>query len=646
MTRIVFFTSGTGTTIDYIVNKYNICNGNKLFNTICIVYEPNEIMEKNIKHYPGQHFRVCMDNFKNNDDFHSTIEKHVSALMPDIIVLSGWMHILPKMFIEDINCKNGKNIKIINLHPTLQYQLIGRDIYPKIWKMYTEGMISETGAMVHYVTDSIDRGELICEKKLNLLQCQTYEEYYDKMHGSHVLGIIGIENECLEEALLILIKQCSIPIINNVTPETFINENNLVLEHRGKVRDIYKSSVYKDFLFILTSDRISANDIVISYILQKGILLNQINAYWHKLFGIEQMVCNSMTNLMIVRKMHPIPLEIIVSRRLLGSLWKSYNKGLRMINGYELKDGMVEGDLFENLIVTPTTKGKNGLPITFDEIIKMGIVNKKELNIIIDKATGLFEYGEQIMKRLGIEIIDTKFEFAFDSDGKIQFIDEIFTPDSSRFIVDGVLMDKNILRRWATDNENFILSHNTHEDGCRSVELPEDVSKQLIANYKGVYDKLITKNSCFRHINFNKGSPTIEKALTTLSSFVVIIAGSKSDYNHVMKIRNELVNVNILCFIYYASAHKNTEIFMEIINTFDMLSNVKCIYITVDELSNVLSSVLSANTNRPVISCPPFADKTDYNINIHSSLQMPSGVPAAVILRTDNVAKFCKNLFF
>lgn len=682
--RIIFLTSGSGSTAYYISKKLieNVSATYKDITNLGFVYESNDVIEYRIAELKNDgngnnssdmnFYCIDRNNFSDNDEFHKNIWNIITgnsnsnsnsntsanfALRPDIIILAGWMHIVPKSFITMCN-NNG--IKIINLHPTLQYQLIGRDIYPKIWQMYQDGMIRETGCMVHYVSSSVDRGELIYEMKLDLTKCKTFDDYHKAMYGVvydtkwNITN--GLEKQCLWTALnkLIAIHKAKQLDVIDITPETFSRANKLVLVHRGKVRDIYESEYYKDYLFVQTSDRISANDIVIAYLPQKGYLLNQINAFWHKLFGIAQMVCGTNANLMVIRKMRAIPLEIIVRRRITGSLWKAYSqKGLREINGYELPAGLTDGDVFEEPIVTPTTKGTHDIPITFDEIIGRGILNKREVGIIRDKAAGLFKMGESYMKGLGIEMIDTKFEFAFDDSGNIELIDEVFTPDSSRFIVNGVRMDKDVLRRWATENEAFILSHPARDDGCRDVKLPADISKRLILNYSSFLDKLNSYKINYRCVvdnndvdsNDTYSLPTIFEAISKLEKFVVILAGSKSDSAHVEKLRSELAKVDILSFVHYSSAHKNTEAVMEILQNYEYRTSSKIVYITVAGLSNALSGVVSANVSRPVIACPPFADKADYQVNIHSTLQMPSGVPSACVLRPDNVAGFCKRLF-
>jgi len=134
------------------------------------------------------------------------------------------------------------------------------------------------------------------------------------------------------------------------------------------------------------------------------------------------------------------------------------------------------------------------------------------------------------MKGLGIEMIDTKFEFAFDNYGNIELIDEVFTPDSSRFIVNGIRMDKDILRRWANENEAFILNHPAKEDGCRGVKLPEEVAQRLTQNYSSFLDKLYSYKINYRCVVENPTDnmyslPTIEEAIRYFDKFVVILAG-------------------------------------------------------------------------------------------------------------------------
>ena len=660
--RIILFTSGCGTTVEYVAKMLKNVGlyGAQLAS---VVYEPNEIINNRINdliNYHNYYITIVKYNkfnrneYASNEEFHSGIWDSISGTV-DLIMLLGWMHIVPKSFIE--RCSNA-SIEIVNLHPTLQYQLIGRDIYPKIWNMYQDGMIRETGCIVHHVSEILDRGEIIHECQLDLTKCRDFEDYRYAMYGNGSINNAGLEKECVWQALIKLneafnSKQREIIQITPATlasGDTRAGGSGMILKHRGKVRDIYESGVYPNMLFIQTSDRISANDIVIAYLRGKGVLLNQINTFWHRMFGIRQMILGSGGALMVIRKMRAIPLEIIIRRRITGSLWKAYSQqGQREVNGYELREGMTDGDVFDEPIITPTTKGTHDVPITWVEVVERGILNRREVAEIKEKATRLFLAGEAYMRGVGIEMIDTKFEFAFGEDGSLEVIDEIFTPDSSRFIVDGCRMDKDILRRWATENEARILEHPAREDGCRDVELPAEVSSRLIANYKGFLEKLLatrcqTVAGCHEEVLMIEN--TFASSLERLEKVAVIIAGSKSDSGHVEKIRAELAKQDIIAWVYYASAHKNTMFVMNILRKHETIATRgKVIYITVAGMSNALSGVVAANTTNPVIACPPLADKDDYQVNIHSTLQMPSGVPSACILRPDNVAGFCKRIF-
>ena len=635
-TNVVFLTSGAGSTARKVGLKLQ---HNESIKVTGFIYEPVASFMDKIseicRFMPSSYQQsIVRADYTSNEDFHIAMLERVKSWGGNLIVLAGWMHIVPANVIGEAN-RNG--ITIINLHPTLQYQLIGRDIYPKIWQMYTDGMIRETGCMVHYVSEKLDRGELIYEKKLDLTKCPTFESYHTAMYGNpNDIFNIGLEKECLLEAIYKFDQKRRISALEpcEITPQNF--KDGLVLAHRGKVRDIYTSAYYDKYLFVYTSDRISANDIVIAYLPGKGRLLNAINSFWHQVFNLEQMVATTDSNLMVVRKWRPIPLEIIVRRRITGSLWKLYNEqGIREVNGYVLAEGLSEGDRFEEPIVTPTTKGIHDIPITFDEIVERGILNRIEVDKIRDGAVKLFLDGENFMKSRNIEMIDSKFEFSFTEDGKIKVIDELFTPDSSRFIVNGGRMDKDILRRWTRQNEEFILSHPAGRDGCRNVVLPDEIASRLIANYREFYARLDSMAIL---------GPCSEIQLATLNKFVVVIAGSRTDSSHVEKIKAELYKKDILSFVYYCSAHKNTARTMEILAEYNSNTKSKIVFITIAGMSNALSGVVAANSKFPVLASPPFGDKDDFMININSTLQMPSDVPTGTVLRPDNCASICAKI--
>ena len=371
--RIIFLISGSGTSAFYISKKfwnlYNVLHSSII--NLGIIYEcENGIdggggdsnINLHIVDYKttfdrnAKFWNVMKEPTDNNEQYHKKIyDTIISDLKPDVIILVEWMHILPRLFIAMTTLRN---IKIINLHYSLQYQIVGQDVCPKIWKMYEEGLISETGCMVHYVSCDIVRGALIHEIRLDLTKCNSYADYYKKMFHHE----LGLDKICLWEALMILEKNFNKEKnkIIDINHKTFSDVNGLTLKFRGKVRDVYESVYYSDYLFIIISDRISTNSKTITFIApHKGNLLNKINTFWHKMLELPQMICYGNSNLMVVRKMYGIPLKIIVHRRITGSLWKDYSQhGLRTINGYELREGMLENDLFEEPIITYITKEK------------------------------------------------------------------------------------------------------------------------------------------------------------------------------------------------------------------------------------------------------------------------------------------------
>jgi phosphoribosylaminoimidazole-succinocarboxamide synthase len=634
--NIAIFSSGAGTTAKYIADNYPSDNGK-----VVLFIENNEHFN-NIAGWAQPRFQIVPVNWVRND--YSLVLDNLAKHQINLVFLAGWMHICPSGFLGQLEAKN---IEIVNLHPTLPYQLIGRDIHPKIWSMYQEGMTHRTGAMVHRVSSDVDRGEVIATRELDLRECPSYDDYLAKMRGDDK-GFAGIEKLVCLDAITRLAadfhKRQSLETFQKQDWQINLTANDFSLVHRGKVRDSYVSRHYPDWLFINTTDRVSANDIILTHVRTKGHYLNQINQFWHRLFGLSQLITGTQSGMMVVRRFQPIPLEFIIRNKLWGSMWSAYQSGQRDFNGMVLPDGLEKGSVFPSgPIFTPTTKGKKDRPITEAEILSMGLVSKNELAEIRTRCLELFKQGADYLSRLGIEMIDTKFEMAFDAKGGIHFIDEIFTPDSSRFIILGQQMDKDALRKWVSENEQMILELPILSDGTRvGLELPQEIANGLANNYQRFYE-LITMG--LGSSNEVSNLPSGEMLPTCCA---ILIAGSEADWAHIAKLRQELAARGILAVNYFSSAHKRTLATMEIINKWNTQAakkETRYVFITCAGMSNALSGVVAANSRGiPVIACPPAKDLDDQQTNINSTLQMPSAVPAACILRPDNVAGFCVNI--
>ncbi|MDX9747938.1 MAG: phosphoribosylaminoimidazolesuccinocarboxamide synthase [Paludibacter sp.] len=238
--------------------------------------------------------------------------------------------------------------------------------------------------------------------------------------------------------------------------------------YHGKVRDVY--TVKNDLLVMVATDRISAFDVVLPKgIPFKGQMLNQIAARFldatadivpnWKLATPDPMVTVGL-------RCEGYPVEMIVRGYLCGSAWRAYKNGIREICGVKIPDGMRENQRFETPVITPTTKAEYGLhdeDISKEEILKQGLVAPDEYELLEKYTMQLFLRGSEIAAQRGLILVDTKYEFG-KRDGKIYLIDEIHTPDSSRyFYADGYeerfakgeaqkQLSKEFVREWLMDN--------------------------------------------------------------------------------------------------------------------------------------------------------------------------------------------------
>ncbi len=238
--------------------------------------------------------------------------------------------------------------------------------------------------------------------------------------------------------------------------------------YHGKVRDVY--TVKNDLLVMVATDRISAFDVVLPKgIAYKGQMLNQIAAKFldatadivpnWKLATPDPMVTVGL-------RCEGYPVEMIVRGYLCGSAWRTYKSGVREICGVKIPDGMRENQRFPQPVITPTTKaelGRHDEDITREEILSQGLVSLEEYEMLEKYTIALFLRGTEIAAKRGLILVDTKYEFGR-RDGKIYLIDEIHTPDSSRyFYADSYQelfdkgeaqkqLSKEFVREWLMDN--------------------------------------------------------------------------------------------------------------------------------------------------------------------------------------------------
>ena len=256
--------------------------------------------------------------------------------------------------------------------------------------------------------------------------------------------------------------------MQNVITQTNFNFPGQKSVYKGKVRDVY--NIADKYLVMVTSDRISAFDVVLPRgIPYKGQVLNQIAT---KFLDATTDICPNWKiatpdpSVTIGRFCKVYPIEMIIRGYLTGSSWRAYQKGARVICGVPVPDGMKEHQRFPEPIITPTTKASEGHDedITRDEIFARGLIPEEEYKKIEKYTIGLFRRGTDIAAKQGLILVDTKYEFGKGQDGKIYLMDEIHTPDSSRyFYADGYeerqakgeqqrQLSKEFVREWLMAN--------------------------------------------------------------------------------------------------------------------------------------------------------------------------------------------------
>ena len=259
--------------------------------------------------------------------------------------------------------------------------------------------------------------------------------------------------------------------MNSTIIKTDFNFKNQISVYKGKVRDVYK--LKNNLLVMVASDRLSAFDVVMPKgIPFKGQILNQIATKMMR--DTEDIVPNWLIstpdpNIAIGHSCEPFKVEMVIRGYLSGHAAREYKTGKRLICGVEMPDGMIENDKFPNPIITPATKaefGEHDEDISKEDIISKAIVSKLDYEILEDYTFKLFERGTKIAKERGLILVDTKYEFGKTISGEIVLIDEIHTPDSSRyFYKDGYesrqqnsesqkQLSKEFVRQWLIKN-NF-----------------------------------------------------------------------------------------------------------------------------------------------------------------------------------------------
>ena len=294
--------------------------------------------------------------------------------------------------------------------------------------------------------------------------------------------------------------------------------------YKGKVRDVY--TINNQWLVMIASNRISAFDVILPRpIPYKGQVLNQIAAY---MLNATKDICKNWLvetpapNVAIGKKCIPFKIEMVVRGNLTGHAWRTYNSGKRILCGVNMPDGMNENDYFPEPVITPSTKAAEGHDedISAEEIIATGLATKEEWNTLSKYTLALFERGKAIAAKRGLILVDTKYEFG-KLDDEIVLMDEIHTPDSSRyFYADGFeerqqkgerqkQLSKEFVREWLIAN-NFM-----GKEGQTVPEMNDEwvdtISKRYIELYEHVIGEKFMPQELSDDETYNRITESLKK---------------------------------------------------------------------------------------------------------------------------------------
>jgi phosphoribosylaminoimidazole-succinocarboxamide synthase len=295
--------------------------------------------------------------------------------------------------------------------------------------------------------------------------------------------------------------------------------------YSGKVRDVY--TLADRYLVMIASDRISAFDVILPRpIPYKGQVLNQIAA---NMLEATRSICpnwlleSPAPQVSIGYKCNPIPIEMVVRGNLTGHAWRTYKSGLRTLCGVPLPEGLRENDFFPTPIITPSTKAAVGHDedISAEEILNRKLVTPEQWNQLVDHALALFSKGKEMALQQGLILADTKYEFGF-LNGTITLMDEIHTPDSSRFFyADGFearqkqgekqkQLSKEFVREWLIEN-NFM-----GKEGQPVPPMTDEWIQTISQRYIELYERLIGQPFQPQNLSVEEMQHRIEQSINPL----------------------------------------------------------------------------------------------------------------------------------
>jgi phosphoribosylaminoimidazole-succinocarboxamide synthase len=449
-------------------------------------------------------------------------------------------------------------------------------------------------------------------------------------------------------------------------PECYIPE--LGQSKKGKVRDIYFSG---ENVVMVTNDRVSAFDFILPNLIPfKGQVLNTISEYTMnetKDIVPNALIKNVDPSVVVQKKMKNLNVEFIVRGYLWGSMAAAYEKGDREFCGLKVPDGLIRFQKFDPPLFTPTTKAEVGHDenMTMEEVEQL--IGKEMAHKAKDIAMKLFARGQELMKKRGLILIDTKYEFGLDEEGKLHVIDEVNTPDSSRMCnieewetkfpkVEEEMKSgsfKNVSELLKAKPELKMKEFSKQYVRDALLDMGFDASKHTSAPQ--LSDEQVIE-CAYRYIDICgriTGVPftfpetvieperrillNLQRAGMIKGGMAVIMAGSDSDMPHLETLQKELGKFKVPSHIRICSAHKQPAQLESIIKQYNK-SIEPLLLVGCAGGTDALSGTASYLSVHPVISCPPDG------IGNSTCLTNPPGSSNGTIIKASNVAKFAAQM--
>jgi len=442
--------------------------------------------------------------------------------------------------------------------------------------------------------------------------------------------------------------------------------------YRGKVRESY---MLGDKRLIITTDMLSAFDHVLRPVPYKGAVLNGIATF--SMNAAADTFPNALletigTVAMIQENLGVLPIEAIVRAYITGSAARDYfDKGQKTKSGIDLSKYLKEGkrnERFTELLFTPSTKATTGHDedISEEQIIESELLTREQLDCIKRGSFCVFRVGEKLASERDLILVDTKFEYGIDKNGKIKLVDEVLTPDSSRYWIAASYQDLYAQNKQPEElSKEFtrkeLIGRVAEMLGVDSKAIEKSLDKIPKEMWVSVFDDELRIGTSLKYLQLYKQFTGKELELTVgdprkqmyndlkakgliKGYFVPIIAGSPGDDEHVKKIKDDLQKRGIPCEHRICSAHKGpVRLVKEVMADYeDSIEPV--VYVTVAGMSNGLSGVVAANSRHPVIACPPYSEKYGGS-DIYSTIRMPSGTPVMTVLEPSNVGAAAQRMF-